>query len=1109
MDNINFKKLLLSDITILRPVYNYDSMGGTKRKYEKISEVKGNISTLGVAISDRYNTMQEVGDMKYRIFFEPDVDVKRNDKIIAEGTTFIVTDIREPSYQKGKAHHLQVHVYEIQPDFVFLIEMVNISEGIADLTIIPPDELGIGVINHQTDLTSIISIVQLLTGEMINDSKYQAIIRLQVKIEGNIDNQIFKNAVLKVDRLIMSNVDIETNIIGDLDRLRGLKSEVETNSFLSAETSINKKIQAILTSETSLESFTTLNIRLDSESISDSALSVALSLDINFESIIENESDTSSTLSLFIALLSLIENTSSFQADLKKYISLSVTKENFSLFQAVSAISKGLESNIENDVTLESIIKRNKKMISEVINDTNLESLLIILEQYEGLMIEESDIDTEVKRIRNYIAEMENESILSADLFIEEVFLLVGLMENNADLESLLGLIFEVQTTILNQSDNIAIAGRQRKIQAILDNESIKQAMIKLVRTIEGFILENSENIVFMSVLFNLQGFLLNESEKTGQLRLNLGLLANVINASEKQANLVAQRGIETSIYNESEKISRLNLFKDMKVTLLNTIAKTSFLTLDKYIETQLLSNSLMLSLLTLFKKISSFIENINTADGNLKILKYISSIKVNQSELESLLKPLIGIQSEIENASDKIALLSALYSVTSEIESIDDINALIKVDRLINSEVEENSLTLADLTIVEVFNRFFNSFRQYPLNQFPFDFTNMWAGNAIWEVREEIGRQGDKVLFNDSAGGAYRFIRWDKIADTDDMELLMLVNSQGDGESSFAVVRGSGSAGNETAYFTWLQSYGDYKAFELYKTVNGTPTGLAGFYVEPVWEFNEWFYVRLRADGNNIMAKLWHENDAEPVGWQISATDNDIASGGIGVGNFTGAGDRMWDIIGVGIDGATAPDVPVPPPHFSDFEEYELNFEPADWQQRWVTTNSNWQVVQFAGRNVLEHESFATDRRLLSWNEVDDLVNVDIFAQSRTENETGIQLGLAVRASGTAGNENSYILQADIFGGVKRLVIRRYLNGSFLNLDIENFEWFANTFYNLRFRVNGSTLQGKIWEVGDSEPVNWTVEATDTEITGGGWIGFSNVTAGLRQHDEIEVIEI
>jgi hypothetical protein len=47
-------------------------------------------------------------------------------------------------------------------------------------------------------------------------------------------------------------------------------------------------------------------------------------------------------------------------------------------------------------------------------------------------------------------------------------------------------------------------------------------------------------------------------------------------------------------------------------------------------------------------------------------------------------------------------------------------------------------------------------------------------------------------------------------------------------------------------------------------------------------------YKIRLRVEGNAIMARAWRTQDAEPGGWQVTATDTDLpAAGGVGVRTF------------------------------------------------------------------------------------------------------------------------------------------------------------------------------------------------------------------------------
>ena len=61
----------------------------------------------------------------------------------------------------------------------------------------------------------------------------------------------------------------------------------------------------------------------------------------------------------------------------------------------------------------------------------------------------------------------------------------------------------------------------------------------------------------------------------------------------------------------------------------------------------------------------------------------------------------------------------------------------------------------------------------------------------------------------------------------------------------------------------------------------------------------------------------------------------------------------------------------------------------------------------------------------------------------------------------------------------------------------IPGLTWAANTSYNLKVSVTGSTLSGKIWAAGATEPANWQLNATDANPLGAGSVGLSGNRSG------------
>ena len=52
-------------------------------------------------------------------------------------------------------------------------------------------------------------------------------------------------------------------------------------------------------------------------------------------------------------------------------------------------------------------------------------------------------------------------------------------------------------------------------------------------------------------------------------------------------------------------------------------------------------------------------------------------------------------------------------------------------------------------------------------------------------------------------------------------------------------------------------------------------------------------------------------------------------------------------------------------------------------------------------------------------------------------------------------------------------------------------FTWAAGTRYLLRLRCVGTAIKGRVWAAGSAEPLAWTIEITDSAVTGAGHAGF------------------
>lgn len=181
-----------------------------------------------------------------------------------------------------------------------------------------------------------------------------------------------------------------------------------------------------------------------------------------------------------------------------------------------------------------------------------------------------------------------------------------------------------------------------------------------------------------------------------------------------------------------------------------------------------------------------------------------------------------------------------------------------------------------------------------------------------------------------------------------------------------------------------------------------------------------------------------------------------------------------------------------------TNFSGYSAGSPPTGWTARWVTTNVTNNVVSDAigdGGQILRSTSTADARRLLSWDTVDADANradVEILCRFRASSVTTgstDSLRMHVRASGAAAAETGYHLTIPSASGAN-YTVNKYVSGSATALATVAMDVSANTLYNIRFRVNGTTIRAKVWKDGQAEPTDWQVDTTDSSVSSAGWVG-------------------
>lgn len=208
---------------------------------------------------------------------------------------------------------------------------------------------------------------------------------------------------------------------------------------------------------------------------------------------------------------------------------------------------------------------------------------------------------------------------------------------------------------------------------------------------------------------------------------------------------------------------------------------------------------------------------------------------------------------------------------------------------------------------------QYFTDFSEYTTSAEPSDWTKRWVtSNVTWEVREDGGATGGKLLFHTVSGGAQRSaLSWNEIdsdGDRDDVEIVFKWRSTGSATSRMlGLARGSGSASSETGYVHgW--SHGSYSGVAAQKYVSGTFSRF-GEDAQSAISANTWQITRVRINGTSHSVKHWLAADSEPGTWDVEATDSAIsAAGWVGLMQFSNLPDYEVDWYGVGTNGDTAP---------------------------------------------------------------------------------------------------------------------------------------------------------------------------------------------------------
>jgi len=181
---------------------------------------------------------------------------------------------------------------------------------------------------------------------------------------------------------------------------------------------------------------------------------------------------------------------------------------------------------------------------------------------------------------------------------------------------------------------------------------------------------------------------------------------------------------------------------------------------------------------------------------------------------------------------------------------------------------------------------------------------------------------------------------------------------------------------------------------------------------------------------------------------------------------------------------------------YFTDFSGETLGSIPAGWSTRWAAGSGTFLVVEdetaTGGKALHAQDSNNSQVKGLTLDAADGDAGVEnselVMRWKGVSGFSLLILGVFARGSGSAHSSANYYC-AQMGTGAQRRIGKR-INGAPTTIQSAAFSHVLETWYWMRLRVSGTTIQVKHWTDGETEPEAWTFTSTETELTGAGWVG-------------------
>jgi hypothetical protein len=158
------------------------------------------------------------------------------------------------------------------------------------------------------------------------------------------------------------------------------------------------------------------------------------------------------------------------------------------------------------------------------------------------------------------------------------------------------------------------------------------------------------------------------------------------------------------------------------------------------------------------------------------------------------------------------------------------------------------------------------------------------------------------------------------------------------------------------------------------------------------------------------------------------------------------------------------------------------------DWYERGFVSGDQFSIV---GGNI---QTSSNDDEILSFTPVDsdgNRANAEVVVEVTFTSGGTRRFVSGVRCSGnSSGTRTGYFVQF----GADSIRVNQFINGS--GTAIATVTGLSNTSGSprrCRLRVNGTTIQARVWDSSGGEPGSWQIDTTDSGIGGNASVGLHN----------------